>query len=476
MSDTLPTELSACWHLAPQRVTTLTLDDVRRNVDWSSELIPSVTQSSSVPVAPAPQPAEASAIDSMPQVIEEDSKSHQPPSAPERNTSPEQVSSPQAQPTQTPATPPQSEVQIEKEITETPNSDARYSKDADKSAATLDAPTADITKVTDESPTAEADCPQPVEIATVVDSEGIEVAETKEDRHDETAIKDSSCYLADERKTRAAEESNPKAVEPLPPTEFPTSAENANVDPEPELAQAELEQTPEAAIEKEVEEPIVSEPIASEPITPAPATPEPATPEPITSESVTSIEKTSATGPAASPRAESTEPQSSLAESITPPRSHSNARPASSESKLPESKSSEKQNSKGAPSRPPQSTMPSTPPTTRKLTPHTSHPREPVVSPNPSQTSAFTQDSPLQSLRSKAFEPGDYNSLLNYVEQLENAIYQLNVEMGQLRSDTPDVADERELLARRLVDLSLENSELKQANQSHPNSFGEDPS
>ena len=120
--------------------------------------------------------------------------------------------------------------------------------------------------------------------------------------------------------------------------------------------------------------------------------------------------------------------------------------------------------------------MPSTPPTTRKLTPHTSHPREPVVSPNPSQTSAFTQDSPLQSLRSKAFEPGDYNSLLNYVEQLENAIYQLNVEMGQLRSDTPDVADERELLARRLVDLSLENSELKQANQSHPNSFGEDPS
>lgn len=472
MSDTLPTELSSCWHVAPQRVTTLTLDEIRRQVDWSGELVSGASPSASAPTHAEPQPTDEPVV-----VPQAERPTASPPETPATPTTAHPVS-----PTASIEPSSSLESQPTPSTAETPSASPPENGSEQKTELVVEN---DATKLTEERPTSipspnlEAASESPVisehtqaasePLTATIDNEG----ESIEVPQNELTAESEETPVNDKSQAPAAEPLKPAAVETVSTEADLAPSDAGPIPPEPETTHTPVDQPPQA-------EAASTEATAADSPPTIRATAEAETPNAETPNAAPTNEETNAAGIGTREsvitaethvHSHGTSPEPQATPVHTPPVHTPPSTPRG-----PDSPSSEKQNSRGAPSCPPRSEEVSSEPVTRKRVPHSSHDRDRSF---PSRSSSDFEGSPeltLMSIRARTFEPGDYDSLLGYVEQLENVIYQLNVEMGRLRSDSPAATNERELLARRLVELSLENSELKQATQSNPIPFGEDPS
>jgi hypothetical protein len=477
MSDTLPTELSPCWHVAPQRVTTLTLAEIRRDVDWSGELVSSAAPSVSDPTHAEPHPTDATVL--VRQAEQPPAPAPETPATPttahpvsttaslepslsvDYQPAPPTVEAPSESPSESlPENGPTRAAELVLE-----NESLQLTQELSKSGE------ASNLEVAPESPEILAHRQAtPESLAPTVDQECKAVG-SLEDQPIELSAASEEEHITERAQTSATEPPKSAAVETVATDPESAPVVKNPVPPELESARPPEHHRPQAEATS-LEATAANSPptinTTADAVTPTAITADAETTSETTSETTADERGTSESGITAVTHLASHEtspgPQAISADNLP------------STSRVSNSPSSEKQNSRGAPSCPPRSEEASSVPVTRKQVPHSLHDRDRSLS---SRTASDFEGSPeltLMSIRARTFEPGDYDSLLGYVEQLENVIYQLNVEMGRLRSDSPATTNERELLARRLVELSLENSELKQATQTNPIPFSEDRS
>jgi hypothetical protein len=444
MSDTLPLDLSMCWHVAPPRVTSITLQEIRRDVDWSSELVPAAKNSPSNSAIPDTKAAEA---------IASDTAAINSPPLTESQTDFAETTSTNIVDTPTPLG-----TTSHKERVEVISKPESSSKVKSASGGFEISPTPEVDTPDSES----AHEPTVVSKNAAVGHEPIagNLYEDVESAESAKAPEDKKNIAIEENESANGPNGTGNDTQDFPVSQIPaledepSALESTCITPESTPAQFDQHQASHDQASHLATADTESYP-AGETVV-LKSTP--------TSNEADEIEHAGDITDTTPTPVRSLESKSSPIDQ--PGQASSTHGPTTSE----------KQNSKGAPSHPPRSEETFSEPVTRRLNPHAAHdrPRQPL--PSPSSLFESGPELPPISMRATAFEPGDYDSLLGYVEQLENVIYQLNVEMGRLRSDTPETTNERELLARRLVELSLENSELKQANQSNSIPFGEDPS